>query len=78
MMCPAYRKQNAVKVIIFRYQAAIFNTGSPAGVQRAVFSINPAGGGPPGHLPRGSGTFFAPPLRFPKYLRNTWVYRNKI
>ena len=37
--------------------------------------LNPAGGGPPGHLPRGGG-HFVPPLRFPKYLRNAWVFQN--
>ena len=26
----------------------------------------------------GGGHFFDPPLRFPIYLRNDWVYRNKI
>ena len=42
--------------------------------------VNPADGGPPGHLPRGGGggAFCFLPLRFPKYLRNAWVYQNKI
>ena len=44
-----------------------------------AISISPAGGGPPGHLPRGGGGgILLPPLRFPKYLRNAWVYQNKI
>ena len=40
-------------------------------------SLIPAGGGPPGHLPRGGGHFFAPLYVFPNILEMPGCIKTK-